>query len=188
MLPDGFNWSPLARSREQESLPTNGGSCNKSDTSHALATYMFTVIHMRVFAHSPVWAHKHSYTHVLSKHLIQQGTIPTLSVSLLSAFRHKSIPLKTCHRDLILCEYRYPRKPCWKDELFQPRAGCLILPVQRLFATSKKGLKERDARKNTFAKTFPVKNGNSQIQLHMKSHLVDDKMISHASKAVGIIT
>lgn len=42
-------------------------------------------------------------------------------------------------------------------------------------------------KKNTFAKTFPVKNGNSQIQLHMTSHLVDDKMIIHASKAVGTI-
>lgn len=118
--------------------------CNKSDNSHALYTYMFTVIHMWVCAHSPVWEHTHSYTHVLSKHLIQQGTIPTLSVSLLSAIRHKSIRLKTCHRDLILCEYTYPRKPCWKDELFLPRTGCLILPVQRLFATSKKWLKERD--------------------------------------------
>lgn len=31
-LPDGFNWSPLARSRAQESLPTNG----VNDNSHTL--------------------------------------------------------------------------------------------------------------------------------------------------------
>lgn len=31
-LPDGFNWSPLARNRAQESLPTNG----VNDNSHTL--------------------------------------------------------------------------------------------------------------------------------------------------------
>lgn len=48
-LPDGFNWSPLARNRAQESLPTNGVSCNN----------VITLLHCSVHTHVP--SNRHTY-------------------------------------------------------------------------------------------------------------------------------
>lgn len=109
-LPDGFNWSPLARSRAQESLyPLMEWAATRVITLIRWSVYMFTQAdaHRRVCARSPVCTHIYSYTHVQSKHLIHLGTPPTRSISLLSAFRHKSTCLKTCHKNRILCEYTF---------------------------------------------------------------------------------
>lgn len=89
MLPDGFNWSPLARSRAQESLPTNGVCYNRSDNSHALEC---TCMH--------VHSHGRSHLYVNANTITEKALNPPGSPSCF----HSSSAWKLCLiRSQILC-------------------------------------------------------------------------------------